>query len=226
MTTAPSVQTSPEARRRWLSDLGWHVQEKVAALQRQYLANVSTAAAALAQLRRGLGRQPGDVPELWPIVQDGLPLPAKYGDEPTRNEFAAYAALTLYAVHQQSQRRGMHQPGQGLGAAVRVLSTKAGSEAAVRRRFEALGTATDFAEVVHHARGLISQLCTHTIALDYGRLADDLVRLQWPDSAAKVRLAWGRDFYQAARASNQTDQDDNQSSNGAAAADVAGGEEG
>jgi CRISPR system Cascade subunit CasB len=110
---------------------------------------------------------------------------------------AAYTAITLYAVHQQSRGQGMHRSGQGLGRAVRILRTRAGGAEAVRRRFEALGTAETFAEVVHHARGLITQLRGQDIPLDYGALADQLFSLQFRDGASRVRLAWGRDFYRA-----------------------------
>jgi CRISPR system Cascade subunit CasB len=45
------------------------------------------------------------------------------GEEPSPGEWAAHAALTLYAIHQQSQTIPMHQRGRehGLGQAIRQL---------------------------------------------------------------------------------------------------------
>ena len=53
-------------------------------------------------LRRGIGKMPGDIPELWNILFDGLPeeLMSKVGD-PSYAEWSIYTALTLYALHQQ-----------------------------------------------------------------------------------------------------------------------------
>ncbi|MBE0417727.1 MAG: type I-E CRISPR-associated protein Cse2/CasB [Coriobacteriia bacterium] len=188
------------------------MDERVSQLQRDYIGRRGHAVATLARLRRGVGKPPGATAGLWEATLEGVPLPARYGDEPTSNEWATYAAVTLFAIHQQSQGTPMHEPGRGLGKAVRMLCTRnaaAGrSQDAVRRRFEALGTATDFAEVVHHARGLIGQLRTFGIPLDYGRLAEDFVWLQRPQGADRVRLAWGRDFYSEDHESGETPVDD------------------
>jgi CRISPR system Cascade subunit CasB len=64
-------------------------------------------------------------------------------------------------------------------------------------RFAALGTASDFHEISHYARQLITQLRAVSLPLDYGTLAKQLYCLQVPSLADGVRLAWGRDFAQA-----------------------------
>ena len=51
------------------------------------------------------------------------------------------------------------------------------------------------AERNHHARGIVTQLRSHAIALDYGRLAVDLYDLQFLNCADRVRRQWGRDYY-------------------------------
>jgi CRISPR system Cascade subunit CasB len=147
------------------------------------------------------------MPELWRYTLAELPdeRPPRDGT-PTVSERAAYTAMTLFAIHQQSRGQEMHQSGQSLGTAVRQLQARAGSAAAVRRRFEALGTAETFAEVVHHARGLINQLRAHGITLDYGMFTEDLVYLQ-TRAADRVRLRWGRDFYRIPKQSRHTDDD-------------------
>lgn len=194
-TSADETGAGP-ARRRPLRELGQFVDRRVTALQERYLDRGSVAVATLARLRRGVSKEVGALPELWQVTLEGIPMPFEpYDDTPTYGERAAYTAITLYALHQQSRRDGMHRRGPSLGTAARVLRKRAPSEDAVRRRFEAVGTATTFAEVVHHSRGLITQLRGAGIPLDYGVLADQLFLLQTPGGADQVRLAWGRDFY-------------------------------
>src|SRR5690606_24752206 len=113
---------------------------------------------------------------------------------PSREEQAAYAAFTLYALHQQSLTTGAHERGVSFGKAVQRLRST-WSEAAVTRRFTAVSTAETIDEVLVHMRGLVSQFRAAQQSLDYVRLAFDLRDLLKPARAASVRLAWGRDFY-------------------------------
>jgi CRISPR system Cascade subunit CasB len=184
------------------------VTARVTQLQHGYLQRRPAGVAALAKLRRGVGKPVGAVADLWQLTLEGVPLPPRYGDEATINERAAHTALTLYALHQQSRSEPMHRSGQSIGAAARILARRTTSSEATRRRFEALGTASTFEEVSHHARGLISQFRTHGIPLDYGRFADQLVGLLHPASADRVRLSWGRDFYQPTTDEFTTSQTD------------------
>lgn len=191
---APAGRT--EAPPRALRDLGAVVDQRVRNLQRMYIANTSSPARALlAQLRNAVGSEPGAVPAVWDLTVGALPGPDRPTDDPTREENAAHAALTLYAYHQQSRTDPMHVRGVGLGTAVRRLAAATGNEVAVRRRFDAVATATSFAETTHHLRGLVTQLRGARLPLDYGLLADDLVTLQTPDRADRVRLRWAREYY-------------------------------
>lgn len=199
--TAPTTVPSRDAL---LSDA---VARTVAGLQRQYLAGVPAAGAALAVLRRAIGREPGSVPAAWQLTVGMLPASVLGGgDEPSPSEWAAHVAVTLYALHQQSQSAGMHRPGPDLGAAVRdlrrVRHADTGDVDPVLRRFQALATATSADEVQHHLRGLITLLRGAGIPLDYGRLAVDLRRLQSPRAADGVRLSWARSLYQPGPAGN------------------------
>jgi CRISPR system Cascade subunit CasB len=191
------------------------VAGRVTEWQRDYVRRRPDALAALARLRRGVGKPVGAIPELWRYTLAGLPVERDNpGEDPTFGEQAAYTAMTLFAVHQQSRTQEMHQPGQSLGAAARQLRTRAASADAVRRRFEALGTAESFDEVVHHARGLITQLRGHAIPLDYGQFASDLFYLQ-TRGRDRVRLRWGRDFYRIPQQKQPDDDTDNQAAGSA-----------
>jgi CRISPR system Cascade subunit CasB len=170
------------------------VGERVAAVQAQFLTGTSAGVSQLAALRRAATSPVGSDPQTWELTVAGV-SPWARGDDATDDERAVHAALTLYALHQQSRSQPMHRRGPGLGAAIRALGEATQARSAVRRRFEALGTAATFPELLHHARGLVGQLRSAGIALDYARLALDL--RDWQDAArsASVRLRWGRDYH-------------------------------
>lgn len=195
--SSDATGTEPELR-PGLGRLGALVDQRVRDVQGRYRRNESSGVADLAALRRAAAAAPGSDPRVWELTVAGLDVPADATDEPTAQERAAHAALTLYAIHQQSQSAPMHRAGYGLGRSVRAqVSPDRSNEKAVRRRFEALGTASTFPELMEHARGLVRQLRSDGIPLDYGRLAEDLLALQAPATAARVRLRWGRDYHRA-----------------------------
>lgn len=188
---------------RNLRPLGLEVNRRVSALQREYLADTSASArATLAHLRNAANAAPGSVPTIWELTIAGIPgQPSDTTMAPTREERAAHAALTLYASHQQSVRDPMHAPGIGLGHAVERLAPKGdGRRGAVRRRFDAVATASTLEEAAHHLRGLVGQLRSAKIPLDYGQLADDLVGVQQPRTIDAVRLRWARQYYRTTTA--------------------------
>jgi CRISPR system Cascade subunit CasB len=185
--------------------LSRHVSATVNALQGAYLSDRQSvsgpAAGNLAVLRRSISAAPGATPEVWQLLFDNWPAelaPRKGEEEATPAELAAHAALTLYAVHQQSQRQlKMHRTGYSMGRSAGLLARPLGDDEQirVRRRFNALATASSLPETLHHSRGLITQFRGTDIPLDYGRLAVDLYHLQNPGRADRVRLQWGRDYY-------------------------------
>ena len=79
--------------------------------------------AELAELRRGVGRQPGDLPALWGALLADMPEQLQGSNGPSKAEWAVYKALTLFALHQQGEAGvSMNQPGRTLGGAVRQLA--------------------------------------------------------------------------------------------------------
>lgn len=163
--------------------------------------NAGRVRAQLATLRRGVGRKPGDMPDLWGLLFADMPEEMMSRTaEPTAAEWAAYTALTLYATHQQGteiNRQNMHtgQETGRLGKAVARLVKNADDRERIARRFNAFATASDMTEAAHHLRGLIQLLRAEEIPLNYIRLAGDLYHFQNPEYAPDVRLSWGQDFY-------------------------------
>ena len=79
--------------------------------------------AELAKLRRGIGHAPGELPDLWGGLLQGMPASFYGTNGPSHEEWAVYLALTLYALHQQSNDTVcVSQLGCTLGRAVRRLA--------------------------------------------------------------------------------------------------------
>ncbi|MDR3766403.1 MAG: type I-E CRISPR-associated protein Cse2/CasB [Butyricicoccus sp.] len=157
--------------------------------------------ALLANLRRGAGKELGELPALWSVLLEDFPEAwMNSRGVPSRAEWAAYISLTLFAVHQQGKDPAvspMHCPECTLGRAVRLL-VPAGDEDAekrILRRFQQMATAAQIQGVAQHLRGIVQLLRAAGIPLDYAALAHDLYQYQFPEAVAGVRLCWARDFY-------------------------------
>lgn len=203
------------------------VQQQVAELaaaligswQEGYLKDRSHAVGALARLRRGAGREAGETPDLWSLIDTGPLHATAAGARPlselelVRAENALHAALTLWAFHQQSRGVPMHRrhtrerPG-GLGAAVRRLMPADGTDAPIRKRLVRAGTAPDLATVTQRLRDIVALLrsAQTPIPLDYALLAGQLYVWQCPDGPAAVRRRWGRSFHEQLRSRPDTDK--------------------
>lgn len=168
----------------------------VAGLQRDFLGErESSARATLARLRQAVDEAPGVNPDVWQIVLEILPEQfIGSRDQPTKGEWAAHLALTLYGVHQQGNNTPMHEPGVTFGTAMGRLMRERPS---AKSRYDALLSASHFAGRRNYLRSLTGLLSTDGIPVDHGRLALDLFRLQSADHKNSVVRVWGRDFYRA-----------------------------
>ncbi|MDG4765923.1 type I-E CRISPR-associated protein Cse2/CasB [Solwaraspora sp. WMMD406] len=191
------TSTPTRASARLRTPFGNDVAATVVRLQTGYLKELPAAIASLARLRAAAGTLAGSrLDILSDTAVDTKFLSPRVEDDPEPVEHAKHAALTLYAVHQQSNReRGMHRDGFGFGQAVALLAKESSSPDAVRRRFVAVGTAVTFTEALHHCRGLVRLLRDKRIALDYGLFADDLRTFQTPGGPDTVRSRWGREYH-------------------------------
>lgn len=202
-----------------LNVLGKYVNDTIKQLSENL--NTSGSKANLAILRRGAGKTPGEMPELWGCFLRDLPEELMgTGSEPSKSEWAIYLALVMYALHQQGNDIPMNctpndsndtsqQQEQGndtsseencpnsLGTAVgKLIKTEEDAERIIRR-FNVMATSADITELSYHLRTIISLLNSEKITLNYSKLAKDLYRYQSssPNIRANVRLEWGRDFY-------------------------------
>ncbi|MFG2245794.1 type I-E CRISPR-associated protein Cse2/CasB [Spirillospora sp. NPDC048823] len=193
--------TSATPALKWPADLVENAADRfIAELQKGFLADRPSAVGTLAQLRRGAGKLPEDVPELWGVTG----AERLFADESlsrderlvARSETAYFLAVTLYALHQQSQAGPMHKKGVDLGQSVRRLMPNPSEiDETIRRRFVRVGTAATSEILAYRLREVISLLRGEGIPLDYGRLARQLYKAQTPDGLNEIRRDWGRGFH-------------------------------
>jgi CRISPR system Cascade subunit CasB len=159
----------------------------------------SRSRALLAKLRRGVGKQPGALPELWDVTLADMPEGwAGRNGEPSREENAVHTALTLYALHRQGKNRSMNTDekyNSFASATARLIKKDENRFDAIKRRFNAVATAVEFTELAYHARGIVQLLQAEDIPMNYPDFAKDLFFFQFPDQADRIRLRWGEDFY-------------------------------
>lgn len=138
---------------------------------------------ALADLRTGLGREPGEMSRVHKHVVPYLP-------EKSYNDRWYYVIAALFGAFPQ------HRQGYSLGAAFRLLRQKSDS---MEARFVALLNAHPD-DLDDHLRHAVSLLKANEQPLDWFRLFEDL--LQWHHPEGYVQLRWARDFYRSS--SNET----------------------
>jgi CRISPR system Cascade subunit CasB len=139
--------------------------------------------AALARLRRGLGRDPGTVAGVHPLVQPWLPR----GLGP-RREDAFYLVASLFAAHPAPGGVG------DLGAAFARLAAGRDSAGPERRLTALLDAHPD--DLPRHLRHAVSLLAADAVPVDWRRLLADL--LAWGHPGRRVQRAWARSFWGAA----------------------------
>lgn len=155
--------------------------------------------ASMANLRKGIGHMPGELPQIWGEFLLDMPEDLYgYNGFPSRAEWAVYTVLTLYALHQQGKdihTKKMCEKGQYFGKAVSQLVKDENDRERVWKRFNTIAMSSDMIELNHYLRGMIQLLKTEGIAIDYPNLAVDLYFFQDEEKRKNVKLKWGQDFY-------------------------------
>ena len=157
----------------------------------------SAARASLANLRRGVGHKPGELPQLFGSIITDMPEELLGTRGANRSEWAVYTAVTLFALHQQGKDRSiqpMHRAGISLGDAANRLIKEPDDRNRVGRRFYPAATAESIEELTYHLRGLVTLFRANDIPLDFAMLAGDIYRYQFPEKRDEIRMKWCRDF--------------------------------
>ena len=181
------------------------INDVIAGFMRGRIKGLFHSKAALAQLRRGIGKEIGEVPDLLGFVLPPDEI-TSWAEGEAMAERGVYTSLTLYALHQQGSEpcmsAGLEEKGTAVsyknsfGHAVRnLVKGDQNKETAITRRFDKVLTAKDVTELAVHARGLIGLLKKENITLDYPSFAVDLYWFQQQDTRRNVLLKWGKDYY-------------------------------
>lgn len=174
------------------------VNEKIGLLQ----TGSPWSKAMLAKLRRGIGKEPSETPEVWDVTLNGLPEEL-IGFEGTGDfvaneaEMAIHVALTLYALHQQGTSSSANSYKRSFATSIRnLIGPDKSNEDAIKRRFDAIITADSLLELSTHARGLVQLMkSSDRTSFNYPMFARDLYAFQYYEGSKNVRLRWGLDFY-------------------------------
>jgi CRISPR system Cascade subunit CasB len=143
----------------------------------------------LAALRRGLGKPPGSVPEMFPYVIRFLP--DRVGEE---QEKIYYLVASLFAYHPSSTMRG------NLGSHMRTTCGKEIEQATERRFIALLGAHQD--DLPNYLRQAISYLKSKDQPVNWQQLFRDLRYWSHPDGF--VQKQWAKSFWGYTQNTNQT----------------------
>lgn len=148
---------------------------------------------ALAALRRGLGKRPGQAAEMFPYIVPWL------SDSMSLTRQADYFLVaSLFASHQISWpaadvgATGGYTGGwTNMGASFRRLNAAASSDS-IEKRFVALLNA-EREDLPQHLRHAVSLLRAHDVPVDWARLLSDLAG--WGREDRRVQRAWAQAFW-------------------------------
>lgn len=159
--------------------------------------------AILAHLRNAVSKGPGDDPAIWAVTMEEAPG-NPWGDEATPEEWAIHYALCFFGLHSQSRDPGEVIGSHKFGVAVRKLELASNVDAdpeksPIRKRLNALVTASTDEEIAQHLRVFIRLFRSHKVSLNYSEFAGDLFWIRQGGGAKAVRRNWARQYAQGLR---------------------------
>src|SRR5262245_13745424 len=152
--------------------------------------------AALAALRRSLGKSPGEAADAHRYV-------LRFNPE-QRDEWAYYLVAGLFAMHPESwQHKEDDNRLTNFGASFAWMKSKADNDSSIERRFVALLDChtDDLAEHLRHAVNLLRSNKSEVILVDWLQLLRDL--RNWNHEGRFVQRNWARAFWGGAPPDNE-----------------------
>ncbi len=136
--------------------------------------------AALAQLRRGLGKPPGSVPQTYPYV-----VPWIQGISETESK-AFFLVSSLFAMHPETANDGT------LGITFFSIWKDAGQSPSIEKRFvQLLNSNVD--ELPGRLRHAVSLAASKKVPVNYAQLLSDL--RYWNNENRWVQQKWAKQFW-------------------------------
>lgn len=155
----------------------------------------SAARAAMAHLRRGLGKPPGMAPEMDRYILPVLPPAAN-----ARVEEAYYTVASLFAYWHQGRDKVDERPPATIGASLRTLVNKEEDaqkrenlEKSIEKRLTALLNCHRD-NLPEHLRHIVALLKTKEVPLDWAQLLRDING--WDQDSRIVQHSWAKGFWQ------------------------------
>lgn len=159
----------------------------------EYLEGLRGDRGALAALRRGLGQDPGTVPDMYPYVVPWIPE-----DASPRRQACYYVVAALFAYHP-------HPGGSGnMGQHFARAWDPQGDNAALERRFTALLNAHPD-DLPGYLRQAVSFLKSKGIPVHWHQLLSDVQA--WGHPSRYVQQRWARGFWSRATTQSLTKED-------------------
>ena len=160
----------------------------------EWLASLVTDRAAMATLRRGLGRPPGAVYEMDKYI---LKFLSGQSDEADYERY--YLVAALFALWHQGKREAVPDPPPNLGASLRLLVDKesqkgdgAQAENRIAKRLIALLNC-HYDDLPQHLRHIVSLLKSKDVPIDWAQLLCDIRGWDW--ESRSVQRAWSQAFW-------------------------------
>jgi CRISPR system Cascade subunit CasB len=152
--------------------------------------------AALAALRRGLGKPVGEAMEAYRYI-------ARFAasTSTSQQEEAFYLVATLFGLYPSDSRRGEGWMKTNLGASLLELKDKMGGDGAERRFVALLNSHTD--ELADHLRHIISLLKSKDVLVDWRQLLTDI--RWWEAANREVQRKWAKAFWGKERPETRTE---------------------
>lgn len=150
--------------------------------------------AALAHLRRGLGKEPGTEPKVFPYV-----VPWIKDDMLASERKVYFIAASLFALHPANSESG------NMGTAFRQIGLASGDSGSIERRFVHLLNShpDDLPSRLRHAIGMAK---SKNVPVNYSRLLRDL--RYWDSDSRKVQQRWAEEFWGSTSGDNQSNDND------------------
>lgn len=191
--------------------MAFEIEKATERIIRQLYNNGDTDKASLSALRSATTIDGYRAQKVWPVFLSNLDEKwlSKNG-KATREETAIFAAVRMYALHQQasdfcvfsrrnySDKKDDEKNGRELFESLNLLKQGTDSHEALDRRVQALLGTNNISATIDqliHLMQIIKSKKTG-IQIDYARLAGDLYKFQFGyRQANEVRLRWGEQYY-------------------------------
>lgn len=196
----------------------FEIEKATERIIRQLYNNGDTDKASLSALRSAATIDGYRAQKVWPVFLSNLDEQwLSNNGKATREEAAIFAAVRMYALHQQAsdacvfsrrnysdkkdeKKKDVEKNGRELFEALNWLKQGIDSHEALDRRVQALLGTNNYNAVIDqlvHLMQIIKSKKTG-IQIDYARLAGDLYKFQFGyRQANEVRLRWGEQYYRA-----------------------------